>query len=365
MRIAYLSLHWPRAISSSIGKKILNQISFWKKAGNEVEFFSHLHNGKEKNQLLDGKKAIYAIKPFFWKTEQNRIQAAKEILRKIEGYKPDLIYLRWGMYVHPLSQLSKIAPMIVEINTNDKKEHRRLDIFLHLYNTATRGIFLVNADGHVYTSAEFAALDIFSKYQKPYRIISNGINLSSIHPFHAPHNDTPHLLFVGTPGMEWHGVEKLVTFAEKYPDVIVDLVGYDFIHGLSIPKNMVLHGYLSGQAYQNVLKKADAAIGTLALYKKEMQEASPLKIRDCAARGIPCILPYKDTDLYDLTCDQILQIPNAPDNIQTHGEDMHRFLFKMRGQRIPRDIIADRISSEKKESDRLSFFSMVIDQKKA
>ncbi len=39
MRIAYVSLHWPRTLVSGVGKKIARQISAWTAAGHEVQFF--------------------------------------------------------------------------------------------------------------------------------------------------------------------------------------------------------------------------------------------------------------------------------------------------------------------------------------
>ena len=109
-----------------------------------------------------------------------------------------------------------------------------------------------------------------------------------------------------------------------------------------------------------MLIKADAAIGTLSLHKKGMDEAATFKIRDCAARGIPCILPYIDTDFSDLRSDYFLQIPNSEDNIQTHGQVIHDFVFAMRGKRIPRELIFNRIDSSFKESRRLAFFQKII-----
>ncbi|HSL86464.1 MAG TPA: hypothetical protein VK861_05985, partial [Bacteroidales bacterium] len=94
--------------------------------------------------------------------------------------------------------------------------------------------------------------------------------------------------------------------------------------------------------------------------KKGMDEAATFKIRDCAARGIPCILPYVDTDFSDMESDYFLQIPNSEDNIKIHAQSIHDFVFAMRGKRIPRDLIFGRIDSSFKESERLSFFQQFV-----
>jgi len=96
-----------------------------------------------------------------------------------------------------------------------------------------------------------------------------------------------------------------------------------------------------------------------------MNEAAALKVRDCVARGIPCILPYFDTDLSGLESEFFLQIPNKEDNIQTHGQAIHDFVFAMRGRRIPRELIFERIDISVKEAQRLEFFQRVIEESKA
>ena len=117
--------------------------------------------------------------------------------------------------------------------------------------------------------------------------------------------------------MAWHGLDKLVELAKTFPDLMIDIVGMSEIEGISdLPGNLILHGYLSGDAYEAMLASADAAIGTLSLHVKGMDQVAPLKIRDCSARGIPCILPYRDIDFADLDSQLFLQIPNRVDSIK-------------------------------------------------
>ena len=361
MRIAYISLHWPRPLSSSVGKKIDNQIRIWKNLGHSVQFFSHLHTPHTNEKLVEGQRFYYQNDKGLLSNEWNRITAAKRLLESVRIYQPDVVYLRWGMFVFPMKKVFKIAPTIIEVNTNDYEEHKLLGFPRNQYNQVTRSILLGNAAGHVFTSKELAKDAVFTKFNKPYTVITNGIDLENTPFYPAPNNAPPHLIFIGTPGMAWHGVEKLVLFAQRFPDIIIDIVGYKFINSISnIPSNMVFHGYQRGNKYEKLLSSADAAIGTLSLHLKGMQEASPLKIRDCAARGIPCILPYKDTDLYDLDCRELLNIPNTPDNITTHGVGIRDFTKKMRGKRLQRSSVENRIESVQKEKMRVDFFNSIF-----
>ena len=364
MRIAYVSLHWPRSAESSIGKKIIQQTTAWRAAGHTVQFFSHMHPSEKPEKLVDGLRFKYGIKKGglgSFISEFNRAGAAVKLVKAVAAYHPDIIYLRWAMYVFPIQRLFSLAPVAVEINTRDINEHRLLGALHSLYNRLTRGIILGSAAGHVFASRELMDLPDFSKYNKPGVVVSNGIDLQNTFFYPAPNNTPPRLVFIGTPGMPWHGVEKLVHLASAFPDLIIDVIGQNEIKGIaSPPGNLVFHGFLTDTAYEKVLAGADAAIGTLALHVKGMQEAAPLKIRDCAARGIPCILPYLDSDLAGLKSSLFLEIPNTPDVITTHGEVIHEFVLKSRGQRVPREMVLNHIDIHVKEKQRLDFFEKLL-----
>jgi len=363
MRIAYISLHWPRSLSSSVGKKIDNQTRVWRSLGHSVQFFSHLHSPHTNEKLVEGQRFYYQNDKGLLSSEWDRISAARRLLESVQIYQPDIVYLRWGMYVFPMKKVFKIAPTIIEVNTNDYEEHKLLGFPRDQYNQVTRSILLGNAAGHVFTSKELAKDAVFTKFNKPYTVITNGIDLENTPFYPAPDNNPPHLIFIGTPGMAWHGVEKLVLFAQHFPDININIVGYKSINSTSnIPSNMIFHGYQRGNTYKKLLSSADAAIGSLSLHLNSMQEASPLKIRDCAARGIPCILPYKDTDLYDLDCRELLNIPNTADNITTHGVEIHNFVDKMRGKRLQRSSVESRIDIFQKEKTRVDFFNSIFHQ---
>jgi hypothetical protein len=257
--------------------------------------------------------------------------------------------------------LFKLAPVVVEINTNDLNEHKLLGQVHAFYNRLTRGIFLGRAAGLVFATRELMEQPEFARYGRPGCVVTNSIDLAATPFYPAPANRQPRLVFIGTPGMAWHGAEKLVPFAAAYPDIAVNVVGLDRLDTPEpLPPNLVLHGYLSGPAYESVLARADAAIGTIALHVKQMEEAATLKVRDCAARGLPCVLPYYDSDFDGLPEGLFLRIPNTTANLQSHGAQVHAFLLAASGKRVPREMIEARISSSVKEDQRLEFFNKIL-----
>jgi len=363
MRIAYVSLHWARTKNSGVGKKIQNQIETWRRMGHESRLFMHASIGEPAGPLIEAEVIPYEARGKI-RTEFNRIRAARQLVQAVEAFKPDIIYLRYGIYVYPAHRLMQVAPVVEEINTNDLTQHDDLGGMYSLYNRFTRGIFLRLVRGLVAVSRELEISTAFAAYHKPTRVIANGIDLDSFTPLPAPSNETPRLVFIGSPGYLWHGIDKLVKFARRFTDLQLDIVGYNSLPEFkSLPPNLTLHGYLSSDEYLHVLAGADVAISSLALHRIQLEEASTLKSRECLALGLPLVVAYVDTDLDDAGFDFLLKIPNKEDNIQTHGEAIREFAYRMRGKRADRAMLENLIGSEQKEIMRLKFFEEILNGK--
>jgi glycosyltransferase involved in cell wall biosynthesis len=363
MRIASISLHWPRTKDSGVGKKLDQQLRLWQAGGHEARLFMHTSRYAPLSALIPAEAISYDSAGKLG-TELNRARAARELVSAVQRYRPDVIYLRLAMYVYPVHQLTGIAPVIGEINTNDIQQHKELGTVLSLYNRLTRGILLRRVSGLVSVSEELAKDPSYAGYQKPMLVISNGIDLNAFQPLDTPNNKTPHLVFIGTPGYSWHGVDKLVELARNFPDLQIDIVGYDQLPEYEpLPQNLTLYGYLDADRYRKVMSGCDLAISTLALYRKGMEEACPLKTRECLAYGLPMVLPYIDTDLKDLDVDFLLKIPNKEDNIQTHGQAIHDFAYRMRGRRVERNMIAS-IDQVTKEAERIRLFEEILSNRR-
>lgn len=360
MRIAYVSLHWPRTRNSGVGKKIASQIAAWRAHGNEVRMFMHTTPHEPASELVEADYFHYEPSGKAG-TEINRISAMRRLVAAVGKFNPDVIYLRYGIYVYPAHRLTQVAPVVEEINTNDLTQHEGLGGVYSLYNRLTRGILLRRVHGLVTVSRELADSAAFASYDKPTQVIANGWDLDGFRQLPAPANPTPRLVFIGSTGNPWHGVDKLVALMRLFPDIHLDIVGYDSLRDLEpLPGNISLHGFLALQEYRKVLSAADVAVSSLALHRVGLEEASPLKSRECLAFGLPLVVPYVDTDLDELDCDFLLKIPNKEDNIQTHAARIREFAYQMRGRRADREVLLPRIGSGAKEVIRLAFFEKIV-----
>lgn len=361
MRIAYVSLHWLRTLNSGVGKKIQRQMSAWENAGHEVKFFMHAAKREDESPFVPG-EIVYYTESGKLVNELKRVSAIYPLLKAVRAFHPDLIYIRYGMYVYPVHRLAEIAPLVEEITTNDLSQHGGLGVLYGMYNRITRGILIRNTSGLVCLSHELANAPFNAKYQKPTIVIGDGIDMENIQPLIAPKNEKPQIAFIGSPDSLWQGVDKLPALALACPDLEIHIIGYSNLdNGIDIPENLHLYGYLNTETYQKVLAKMDCAIGSLALHRIQLNESSPLKTRECLAFGLPMILPYHDTDFHHLEIDFLLKIPNTEDNIQTHAESIREFAYRMRGQRVDRTSIAH-LNQEVKEKERLLFFKQVINK---
>lgn len=357
MRIAYVTIHVaPEIMQGGVGKKIETQISIWRGQSHEVRLFS-----LTPAQIPFPDECQFTFNPNvnLVKREFNRMGELKRMLAAIQGYEPDIIYLRFGLYSFPLHRVFKIAPVVLETNSDDRQEYRTRGVFFHWMNRITRGLTFAPASGIIFPSDELADV-LLPKRNKPFLVISNGINLDNVKPLPPAGNMCPVITLVGSPGMNWHGVDKLIGLAHLFSDLTVNIIGYsrDDV-GTPAPDNVKFHGFLNGDALHDVLSQTDVACGTLALHRKKMNEASPLKVRESIAHGIPVIIAYHDTDLHNVSLDTILRIPNTEENVIQNAEQIRRFAYDMLGKRVDLGVVAPRLDQRRKEERRLAFLERI------
>ncbi|MCA2002989.1 MAG: glycosyltransferase [Chloroflexi bacterium] len=363
MRIAYVSFYLDGYIAQGgVGQKIRAQMKSWRDLGHETALFTLSPDDWTAEDVQVFRYAPLISPPFLKSATRfvSRSAATLKLLREVRRYQPDFIYLRGGLYVYPSHRLYKIAPLAMELNSLDLKESRYQGLLFHWFNQLTRGIMFRRAAGLVAVSHEIAQAPENARYRKPVRVIANGYDLQRDMFLPAPSNPKPALSMVASPGMTWHGVDKLLWLARQYPDLTINVVGYrrEDLKG-DIPQNLCLHGFLPRERAREILKTTDAVFGSLALHRNDMKEASPLKVREAAACGIPLILGYRDTDLSDWQTDCILHIPNTEDNVQTHAAQIRDFAYRMRGRRLDAEMVAARIGQRQKEEERLAFFEKI------
>lgn len=353
MRIAYLINH-NISVNDGVTKKILGQISEWEKQGNIVVVFCT--TPKVGESILPAKQ--YAFKSYL----KSRLYTQPQLILDIKTFSPDVIYTRYDTWSRSLSKLMKKYKVITEINTNDLEEHFFLmkkdltlkSILRYISYYVLRSRVLSNVDGIVTVTKEIMNLFSIKKYNKPSVYVPNGIDLTKFDTIKFDMNLKTALFFIGTPNQSWHGVDLIEHLANQLSEFDFHIVGID---GES-KKNIFYHGYLEKEKYIDVLKKCHICIGSLALHRINMSEASPLKVREYLAYGYPTIVGYEDTAFLDVKLPIWLK---KIDVKNLNIDEIRRFIRKNKEVVLSHQDVFHYISSTVTEKNRLEFMSRVLD----
>lgn len=323
MKIAYLA----RVSASSLGvyNKICDQAAAWQTHGHDASLF------------LVSDTAPPGNPDFLLWPRYNLCNPRLPLLRRLAAFDPDLIYFREegvSLFI-PLLLARFRKRTVIEINGSTRKEGalssgsfsdwraKKLNIF-------TQPLVMRSVTGIVPVSHELAGFPEFA-CQPHQVVIPNSVNLRR-HPLLKSAEDTGpvRLIFLGSPEQAWHGVDKIPQLAQalgkEFEFHIVGPTSDDvFPEGDGAHRaNVFVHGYLPPEDFLPVLKKCHIGLGTLALYRIQSDEASPLKVRDYIAAGLPVILPYADTAFMDTCPDWVLSLPNEPTALE-QPEVIERF----------------------------------------
>jgi glycosyltransferase involved in cell wall biosynthesis len=243
------------------------------------------------------------------------------------------------------------------VNGDDLAEFRLTSRKRYLLARATRGLLLRHAAGLVFVTHELAAKPSFAGFHRPSSVVANGIDLSSIEPAPPRQNETPRLIFIGHPSSPWHGLDEVQAIADANPTWRFDIVGPGPEELAATTPNLEVHGLLAPSQYQALLAAADVAVGSLALYRAGIDEASTLKVREYLAAGLPVVIGYHDTD-FPKGAPFILQVPNVPAGVRSAMEALRAFVESWLGRRVPRSEVGH-LDVRVKEATRLRFIEAV------
>ncbi len=350
MRIAYVAhVNYPR--SSGVVKKILNQAQLWREYGEQVGIFWLTRNP----DFVSEEKGEYFFTYQGGAFSRSRLYALRSLVDEVLRWSPDIIYLRRDMVYPAYVVLSKKQPVVVEINTNDLAELWLYNKAQAVYHFLTRSLFDREVKGFIFPTRELSMDPYFAKCPGLKEVIANGIRLSTLPLLEPTSNDKPVLVFIGQPA-PWQGVDKILVMARHFPDWTFHLIGVDKIQDAG--PNVLFHGFLPTSEYLPIVARADVGIGPLALHRKGMNEASPLKVREYLGLGLPIIIGHEDTD-FPGGAPFILQLPNREDNVAISLPQIRQFVENWRGRRVPRSVVAQ-IDQTVKEEKRLAFFRRVL-----
>ncbi len=359
MKIAYLGQMADVATENGISKKIRAQAHAWIAAGHTVRYFA-LEPTTRAWSGLDALQPCLIARG----GPLTRARRSLTLARQIRAWQPDVIYFRYAYHSAGLPALFRDVPTIAEINSDDLAEYPiTLSPLKVFYHRLTRGRVLCAVSAFVPVTQEIA--DRLAHFGKPAEVIANGIDLGDFELAPLPRKDRPPIFtFIGSAGTPWHGLERVAELAQLFPESLFDVVGCTETDwrasagpDATRPPNMKFHGPLDRRAYEPLLRGSGVAIGTLALFRKKMDEACPLKVREYLALGLPVLAAYRDTDI-PAGADYFLRLPNNSAPLDGQREAIVAWLRRWRNERVPRTAIAH-LDHAGKERRRLEFIARI------
>jgi glycosyltransferase involved in cell wall biosynthesis len=350
MRLAYFA-QISGAPSSGVLHKVRGQTGQWQREGHDVRLFLLT---RDDPQLWEREFPQAFVRRYA--DPVARFRSMGELVRAVRSYRPDLVYHRYFAFYPSVLALPRRTPIVVEVNTDDLKEYVLTGTFRSRYNRLTRGLVLGRARALVFVAGELSRSPSFARFKGEHVVITNGVDLSAYPQLPAPANDPPVLVFVGSPAQPWQGFDRVVRLAQLRPDWTFEIVGTEA--ELEAPANVSWLGPQDRAGVMAALARADVGIGTLALHRKQLHEASPLKVREYLAVGLPVLYAYVDPDA-DVLGKGVLRIANSETNVDDEIDRVDAFVQASRGQRIPREAVAH-IDYTAKERQRLELFERLL-----
>lgn len=136
----------------------------------------------------------------------------------------------------------------------------------------------------------------------------NGVDLEDL-PIHNIRKPDGKIVLLAVATMnKWHGYERVIEGMADYyanngtENIIFRLIGEgmesdkyrQLVERYKLQEHVEFLGRLEGEELNRQYDDVDIAIGTLAMYKINITYASPIKLGEYCARGIPFVYGYED-----------------------------------------------------------------------
>jgi len=361
MKIAYFYT-WNDDLESGVMKKVRDQVSFWEKEGHQVKIFILTNRDsllqQDFHNLSNTSNITWHCLEYYGFIERNRQYA--NLQKEVIGFKPDIVYLRKCKFSPGAYRILRRFASIMELNGKPKLFKLRLG---HIYDRVTFRMLLNEVQGFVTVGKEIASAPVYAAPKKAVKVIGNSIDQSRYQVLPPSENkEVITFVYIGSPRQPWQGVDKILKLGRMRPSWLIHIIGSkadDFgVKPKELP-NVVFHGKMAREEYLKIFRVSDVAIGSLALYRKGMDETSTLKIREYFTCGLPVITGHQDPD-FTGNESHILVLPNNETNIVDHIQEIESFAKKWKGKRVERKLV-EHLDVRFKEMERLAFFQQICD----
>lgn len=322
-RIAYISMYNSDK-NDGVVKKILNQVKTFNNSGFKVDYYfagrQCLYVHSEKDVLLGESKRIKSI------------DFCKYMIKYMKSEQYDCVYVRHTGRIDPwllrvLSLLHNSGAVILYEFPTFPYEQLRFTIMGKM-DQAIDYIFRRYLRRYVDRTITMSGHDKI--FNIPNINILNGICVDDIKPVSClEDNGTIDLLAVAS-FYSYHGYDRIISSLSRYyrqggdKEILLHMVGEgpaseefrQCAKKNNVEDKVIFYGFKTGDELDEIYEKADIALGSLALYRINIDISSNLKIREYLAKGLPIISGCNE-DAFDCKDEYkfFLQVPNDSSEI--------------------------------------------------
>lgn len=305
---------------SGVQNKILSQVKNLNNLGLPSAIYSltGIHDNSPPlpyvNKIIIPELECQSPRSFFAKLKRNRLRdySPQKIIETLHA--DEILYTRMLSCSRITSKIlknSRKCKIVIEYQSIEPNESRLAGDYISLLYD-----FLYGDDIRKYTNGIVGVTDEITHYQvirsgdpqKPHITIGNGFNVDSVtvrRPIPFTGKEL-HLLCVANVN-RWHGLDRLIRGMGTYQGptrVTLHIAGdgselpalKKISDDLDISGQVIFHGFTTGKVLDELFNTCHIAIGSLALHRIGLTEASILKAREYCARGIPYIIACADPD---------------------------------------------------------------------
>ena len=302
-KIAYVSLRF--TWSPGVYNKLLSQAKSVKGVNIPIDFYwiSNDKNLANRNHESENINLIYV-------NSNNRISARIQQINFLKNLlnKYPVVVVRYTLFDPIVYMMLKNKENIIwEHHTkelSELKETFNLKYFLEKY---FRKLLLNKAIGYTGISQEIVdELKVYYDEDIKGKLITNSFNFDQIQLMEKvpviENKKHINIVFVASNFKPWHGLEDVLEEFLKFKQDnmylhIVGNVQQSYLKSIDYDKKVIFHGRLNSEELQKLYANSSLGIGSFGLYKIDMYEGSPLKVREYLASGLPVYAGCKDSGL--------------------------------------------------------------------
>ena len=346
LHISYF-LDWSGLPNDGVPVKVLSQIIEWRAQGADVELFLILPS----KDLQSWENLDPNLKFFNYANRIGRVFARTRALICISLKFPSVLYLRHSIYFPWEVILIKSKSFILELNADNNAEYKirsRMHAFL---NSLSHNTLIRSAMGVCAVTKELAEMHEDKTAKGKIRVFSNGIRILKVEKITEKHSGI-NLMFLASHLETWHGFDILNNIAQEFPEYQFHYAGPrtdELTHS-----NIKQYGFLNGPVLDQLTAAMNFGIATLALYRKGLDTACPLKTSYYLSHNLPVIGNYVDSRIKpgsNFFLNLNLQINQ---NVKEVAPSINKFIKTWQDKKVPFESLSN-FDIVKIEKDRMDF----------